>query len=131
MKTFDLKKTGILLVIMLVAGVVLVGPVSAADELSPVYTTYFKLTAGGNNSDHSFFGYAKTLDGQPADNIQLAAVAYDNYGHFMNMVSENTQDLKYALASGYASGAIDHVKSSFDSVSPNDQFYYAVYYPYP
>ena len=128
MKTFNLKKTGILLVIMLVAGVVLVGPVSAADELSPVYTAYFKLTAGGNNADHSFFGYAKTLDGQPADSISLAAVAYDNSDHSIGFVSDNVRNQKYALASGYASGAIDHVKSSFDSVSPNDQFYYAVYY---
>lgn len=114
-----------MLVMMLVASAILVGPVSAAN---PVYTSYFELTAGGNTGGN-YFSYAETLDGQDAGSITTTAALYNQYGNYLDHVSANVWNDDHALASDtYSGGDQSYVQASFDSVSPNDQCYYATYY---
>ena len=129
MKTFNFRKLGILLVMMLVSGMILVGSASAAN---PVYTANYKLTAGGNVNGNtvSFLSYVKTINGEYAEHISASAVLEDRYGNYIDHASnDDGWDVKALVASGSCTTTDQHhVDASFSAIEPTDSYYYATYY---
>ena len=91
MKKIDLKKTGILLVMMLVASAILVGPVSAGSVTERSDYGFYDVTANGNalsQTSLSYYGKAVTVSGDNSDLIIVDAVLYGSGGNYINRESK-------------------------------------------
>jgi hypothetical protein len=128
MKTFDLKKTGILLVIMLVAGVVLVGPVSAfAQEIDSSAADHFWVSATGNyypNQCTTYSGYSWTKDGNDAGKLYVKAQIFDGSGLLISDsgTQYNVQDLEVSGVYYHAGETLNnpYAKATMNSDNPDD-----------
>ena len=134
MKTFDLKKTGILLAIMLVAGVVLVGPVSAfAEKTDSSAADHFWVSATGNliaSNFATYSGYSWTKNGGTASELYVKAQIFDAGGLVFS-----DSDRQYGVSDLEVSGSYQqnnplsspYVKTTMNSDNPDDLGYVYAY----
>ena len=105
MKVFNLRNTGILLVIMLVAGAVLVGPASAyAEEMkSSAYDDYWVSALGDYraNQHTECSGYAWTQDGNDAGKIYVKAQILDGNKNLLFTDRDTQYGVQDLEVSGY------------------------------
>ena len=126
MKTFNFRKLGILLVMMLVSGMVLVGSASAYETEGSSNNGYYDVWAGGSviaGEAANYYGQTGTKNGATAGAIYVCAYIMDSSSelHWVDDGRTNTNFLEASeFFDHHAPISYPRVKVEMSGANPDD-----------